>query len=385
MYGVSTSVTQSQIFTVNMTTGVCTPLGSASATCAGAISLLGRVGANYSLFSLDIVADNLYKWNKTTGTVALVGPLGQNINFGQDGNVDPNDNTFYNMVYTTGPELRKVDTTTGTLGPALCTYTAQATGLAIVPSTPPAPVGQVLQACRGGLAVVINDNAWAYDSVNVILGNGCTIADVNVLIDTVTHTWDSDLSFYLSRTNGTISAKIINKVGGSGDNFIGTLLNDSATTPIASGTAPFTGSFQPSSPLSVFNGAFTSGFWKLSISDTAAGDTGLLKRWCLVITYINCVGVPQTTTIPNYYSLSQNYPNPFNPSTSIKFTMPKGDNVKLVVFDALGREVKTLVNEYRNAGVYDVNFDASSLSSGVYFYRIQAGDFSETKKMLLVK
>jgi len=72
MYGVSTSITQSQIFTVNMTSGVCTPLGTASATCAGAISLMGRPGAQYSLFSTDIVADNLYKWNKTTGAVTLV-------------------------------------------------------------------------------------------------------------------------------------------------------------------------------------------------------------------------------------------------------------------------------------------------------------------------
>ncbi len=386
MYGVSTSITQSQIFTVNMSTGVCTPLGTASATCAGAISLMGRPGANYSLFSTDIVADNLYKWNKTTGAVTLVGPLGQNINYGQDGSVDPNDNKFYTMCYTTGPQLRTVDTATGTLGAILCTYLAQATGLAMVPSGPPPPPPALqLTNCRGGLNVPLPDHGWGYDSMQVVLGTGCVISDVNVRIDSVLHTWDSDLSFYLSKGNGATSVKIINHVGSSGDNFIGTILNDSATTPIASGTAPFTGSFQPSNPLTPFNGAFTSGYWKLSISDSATGDTGLLKRWCLVITYTTCLGVQQTTEIPNYYSLSQNYPNPFNPSTSIKFTMPKGDNVKLVIYDALGREVKTLVNEFRNAGVYNVNFDASSLSSGVYFYRIQAGDFSETKKMLLVK
>ena len=384
MYGVSTSITQSQIFTINMTTGVCTPLGTASATCAGAISLLGRPGANYSLFSTDIVADNLYKWNKTTGAVTLVGPLGQNINFGQDGGVDPNDGTFYAMCYTTGPELRKIDTTTGALGPVLCTYLAQATGMAPKGASGPAP-GPQTTICRTGINVPILDHATAVDSVQVVLGSGCVITDVNVRITNVTHTWDSDLSFYLRK--GTLGAKIINKVGGSGDNFVNTVLNDSATTPIASGTAPFTGNFIPSAPLAPFNfgAGLGDGYWKLAITDTATGDTGVLTGWCLIISYTCPVGGIQTVEIPNFYSLSQNYPNPFNPSTSIKFTMPKGDNVKLVVFDILGREVKTLVNEFKSSGSYEVNFDASTLSSGVYFYRLEAGEFTDTKRMLLVK
>ncbi len=250
-------------------------------------------------------------------------------------------------------------------------------------SPPPPPVGMQTTICRGGLLVPILDNTTSFDSMNVILGTGCSIVDVNVRIDTVLHTWDGDMQFTLNR--GVTSAVIINRVGGSGDNFINTVLNDSATTPIASGTAPFTGSFQPSNPLAVFNGAFVSGFWRLAINDNAAGDTGTLRRWCLVISFTCPVGGIQTIEIPNYYSLSQNYPNPFNPSTSIKFTMPKGDNVKLVIFDMLGREVKTLVNEFRNQGVYEVNFDASSLSSGAYFYRLEAGEFTQTKKMLLVK
>ena len=385
VYGMSTSITQSQIFTIKMTTGVCTPIGTASAVCAGGITLLGRPGAQYSLFATDIVADNCYKINKTTGVFTLVGPLGQNINFGQDGGVDPNDNKFYTMSYTTGPQLRVLDTTTGTLGAILCTYTAQATGLACVPSAPPAPVGVQTTICRTGINVPIMDHQTARDSVQVALGSGCTILDVNVRITNVTHTWDSDLSFYLRK--GTVGAKIINKVGGSGDNFVNTVLNDSATTPIASGTAPFTGNYIPSAPLAPFNfgPGLGDGYWTLAITDTATGDTGALTGWCLIITYQCPVGGIQTIEIPNYYSLSQNYPNPFNPSTSIKFSMPKGDNVKLVIFDILGREVKTLVNEFKNAGTYDVNFDASTLSSGVYFYRLEAGEFTDTKRMLLVK
>lgn len=89
--------------------------------------------------------------------------------------------------------------------------------------------------------------------------------------------------------------------------------------------------------------------------------------------------------IPSSYKLEQNYPNPFNPSTNIKFSLPNSGVVKLVVYDATGREVASLLNDNLNAGVYTVNFDASSLSSGVYFYSITSGNFTETKKMLLVK
>jgi hypothetical protein len=97
-------------------------------------------------------------------------------------------------------------------------------------------------------------------------------------------------------------------------------------------------------------------------------------------------GIQNTNNqIPNKFSLEQNYPNPFNPTTNIKFAIPSTGLVKLVIFDILGREVETLVNEVKVAGNYTVDFNASALSSGVYFYRIEAGNFTMTKKMLLVK
>jgi hypothetical protein len=101
---------------------------------------------------------------------------------------------------------------------------------------------------------------------------------------------------------------------------------------------------------------------------------------------VSTVGINSNSNeIPNVYSLSQNYPNPFNPVTNIKFAIPSGGLVKLVVYDIMGREVGTLVNQSMNAGSYTVDFDASSLSSGVYFYTISAGDFKDTKKMMLIK
>ncbi|TRZ66374.1 T9SS C-terminal target domain-containing protein, partial [bacterium] len=83
--------------------------------------------------------------------------------------------------------------------------------------------------------------------------------------------------------------------------------------------------------------------------------------------------------------LSQNYPNPFNPVTNIRYAISKNGYVKLVVFDALGREVETLINEIQSEGIYEVSLDAGRYPSGVYFYKLTADGFSETKRMLLVK
>jgi len=89
--------------------------------------------------------------------------------------------------------------------------------------------------------------------------------------------------------------------------------------------------------------------------------------------------------IPTKFSLAQNFPNPFNPSTKIKYSVPQRSNVTLKVYDILGNEIATLVNEEKDQGVYTVNFDANNLASGLYLYRIQAGSFIETKKMILLK
>jgi hypothetical protein len=92
-----------------------------------------------------------------------------------------------------------------------------------------------------------------------------------------------------------------------------------------------------------------------------------------------------SSKLPATFSLAQNYPNPFNPVTTIKFSVPKQSHVKIVVYDLLGREVAALVNELRNPGFYEVPFDAVNYASGVYFYRMEAGDFVDVKKMLLIK
>ena len=89
--------------------------------------------------------------------------------------------------------------------------------------------------------------------------------------------------------------------------------------------------------------------------------------------------------VPTKFELSQNYPNPFNPSTIIKFSLPEASNVKLTIFNILGQEVKTLVNEFKEVGVHNINFNSDGIDSGVYIYRIEAGSFTQTRKMTLIK
>jgi photosystem II stability/assembly factor-like uncharacterized protein len=94
---------------------------------------------------------------------------------------------------------------------------------------------------------------------------------------------------------------------------------------------------------------------------------------------------PVSGNIPNEYKLEQNYPNPFNPVTTINYSLPKASNVSIKVYDMLGNEVMNVVNEFRQAGNYSASVDASSLASGVYFYKMEAGSYKDAKKMILVK
>jgi hypothetical protein len=103
----------------------------------------------------------------------------------------------------------------------------------------------------------------------------------------------------------------------------------------------------------------------------------------------------QSNEIPSQFTLEQNYPNPFNPSTKIRYSVPQSSNVIIKVFDILGNEIETLVNEEKPAGTYEITWYAANLpsgisarggyASGIYFYTINAGSFIETKKMTLMK
>ncbi len=93
----------------------------------------------------------------------------------------------------------------------------------------------------------------------------------------------------------------------------------------------------------------------------------------------------QINAVPDNFKLEQNYPNPFNPTTTIRFSVPERSEIELVVYDAIGKQIETLISGDHEAGVYEVDFDATGLSSGIYFYQIKSASFTETRKLVLMK
>ncbi len=227
----------------------------------------------------------------------------------------------------------------------------------------------------------ILDNQYTKDTIYFPYAG--TIQDVKLTLN-LTHANDGDLLISLLKDNNQVHLSQFNGTGGQ--NFTGTVFHDTALVSITAGTPPYTGLFRPQQALSGLNNIQSQGYWVLRIYDARAGSTGTLLNWSISVKYAGTISVKNTEApVPEKFSLGQNYPNPFNPVTRLKFSLPESGTVSIKVYDLLGREVAALVNERLTAGVYETMFDGSRLSSGVYFYRMSAGDFTETKKMLLLK
>ena len=129
------------------------------------------------------------------------------------------------------------------------------------------------------------------------------------------------------------------------------------------------------------------GRWILTITDSKTDITGNLLNWGIIITPSNSSAVQSELSQPKDFNLAQNYPNPFNPSTRIGYSIPFGSNVKLSVYDILGREITVLVSGYKSSGNYEVEFSTAgnAFPSGVYFYKLEAGNFTSIKKLVLLK
>jgi photosystem II stability/assembly factor-like uncharacterized protein len=229
-----------------------------------------------------------------------------------------------------------------------------------------------------------------YDSVYINAPG--IIVNVNWALDTILYAPDSNLVFTLIH-NG-IYDTLIYQAGGSGSNFIRTKISDTSTIPITMGSPPFTDTYRPYKPLSMFNGSSAGGLWILRISSKGVIQrSGVIKSWGITVTYNNVTGIKSISkTVPGSFRLYQNYPNPFNPETIIKYDLKSNVFVKLKVYDILGREIITLVNGDQSAGSYEVTFNGRGFASSVYFYKLEvfnqtsgAGAYTETKKMVLIK
>jgi subtilisin-like proprotein convertase family protein len=258
------------------------------------------------------------------------------------------------------------------------------------------PVSPLLRDDAGGfygVSYVVSRRQWdipdassglVLDSVFVSAAGGLSRVRAFVLAN---HEIISDLRITLVHPGGTAVPLFVRR--GYDENDIACVFADDAdsiagyTDPAVGLHAPFSPLVKPYDPLSAFNGLNAHGWWKLQVEDVAAGRTGILYGWG-VQTQLG-TGVADRGTLPETFALDQNFPNPFNPGTIIRYEVPRAAHVTLSVFDMLGREVSVLVNDTKEAGHHEIQFDASRLSSGVYLYRMLAGDFVASKRMVVLK
>jgi hypothetical protein len=188
-------------------------------------------------------------------------------------------------------------------------------------------------------------------------------------------------TFSVSRSSGTMNTGGIDIAVSSGTLGIGTSSGIKLLSSEVVHSAAFSGATTKTFTLTAPSTPGT-----ITIYCTGAGGTNP-PNWNNGANYsVNVVSsINQIEETATTYSLAQNFPNPFNPTTNINFSVPKSEFVKISVYDITGRLVQELVNSNLTAGKYNATWDASNYSSGVYFYKIQAGDFTEMKKMSLIK
>ena len=208
------------------------------------------------------------------------------------------------------------------------------------------------------------------------------VSEVKINLN-INHPNDGELLIMLrSPDNNQVTLSSYN--GNGGANYTNTTFDDSASVSIVNGTPPFTGSYKPQNSFSILLNNNLNGSWILRVFDKTAGNQGILLNWCILFKYYVPISVNENT-MPVSFALKQNYPNPFNPSTRISFSIGKQDLVTLKIYDQLGREIQTLVNDILTPGDYEVVWNAKNYPSGVYYYRIETNDLTETKRMLLTK
>ncbi|GEM_PF-4912595 len=211
-----------------------------------------------------------------------------------------------------------------------------------------------------------------------------TVINAEVLVS-IQHQLVNDLNIRLKAPNG-VSKDLCLRHGSFSASGMLTAFNDAQpSVTLPNFYPPWSGTAAPDVAMGNFGASVSNGPWVLTVEDAAAGNTGTLLGWGLKLN-ISPIGIqPISGIVPKVFQLYQNYPNPFNPTTDIKFDIPKDANVKVKIYDILGREVASVINEFKKAGEYSISYDASNLASGIYIYKIEANDLTDAKKMILIK
>ena len=229
----------------------------------------------------------------------------------------------------------------------------------------------------------IRNNSTFRDSIYVTASSNSFLKKAAVILS---HTYMDDVDISLRSPTG-ITVNLTTDNGGT-FNDLCTEFSDVYDSSLRDINTPFSMLIKPQSTFNVFNGINSTGYWRLTVTDDNAGnvDSGRVYTWGL--TFGINTGISVNSQKLNF-RLEQNYPNPFNPSTKINYSLPGLQFTVLKIYDIRGKEIQTLVNEKQSGGDYQIEFSATengvNFPSGVYFYKLQSGNYSDTKRMILIK
>jgi hypothetical protein len=214
---------------------------------------------------------------------------------------------------------------------------------------------------------------------SIIVANQQSVSGLDVCVKAATGNGGGSIRGFVKNANGAgLSGVVVSATGSNGntDNLYGTTGSDGSYLITNLDAGSYTLSADKvgfnSSELNSITIDYSSGIFNSNSNNLVLSDNSLTE-------------VQTPNALPVNFELDQNYPNPFNPSTIIKYSIPANSFVQIRVYDVIGREVSTLVKAQMNAGTYNVTFNADNMPSGIYFYRIEAGNFIQTRKMILLK
>jgi len=187
-------------------------------------------------------------------------------------------------------------------------------------------------------------------------GSGCHTSETGIVTAEVLNNFQVRIT--VTGTTSKVGGELVNSSGN-----VVAVINSTSTNPFTL-TAPSAGTYTVN-----------------------AGFKSPSRKWGTTSAVINVTGIDEELVglKPETFTLYDNYPNPFNPSTKIRYAISQTAFTSLKVYSILGEEVAVLINETRTPGVYEVNFDSANLTSGTYFYKLESGNFSQTKKMIVLK
>jgi subtilisin-like proprotein convertase family protein len=220
------------------------------------------------------------------------------------------------------------------------------------------------------------------------------IWDLDISV-TLTHPCVGDLDIWLQNPDSDYTAMVVHDPLNRNANMFGCRFDDQAEQPFTAGHSPYTGWWQPASPLARYTGDTTisirgssgrTNIWRLHVYDAAAQDEGTLSGFKMhVVTQIPDAAADPRSLYPREFSFEGNYPNPFNGETRFRFVLPREMPVTLVLYNMLGQEAARILDRTLEAGEHRVVFDGGGLASGVYLARLSTPQFTESRKVLLLK